>query len=90
MRPPQSGFVQVDRGDPDRENQKEGLGQAQWCRWWFQQVHALEIVNGKQLPYPYIELNESLDATLIRTDEGVNVFPPGSIKCWQIENYYAP
>jgi hypothetical protein len=65
-------------------------GQGEWCRWWINQVAALEQQNPQQLPYPYFEINLPTGVQLIQTDEGIPVYPPGSVTCWQANNDYAP
>jgi hypothetical protein len=83
-------YVEVDPDSPDN-NLQSSWGQANWCRWWFLKVAALEIKNKKQLPYPYFELNLPADVQQqIVTDEQISVYPSGSVTCWQADNDYAP
>jgi hypothetical protein len=83
-------YLEVDPDSPNN-NVQSSWGQANWCRWWIDQVAELERRNGKQLPYPYFEINLPLDVQLlIVTDEQIPVYLPGSVTCWRVENEYAP
>jgi hypothetical protein len=80
-------YVETDSGGGTN---KSTWGQGQWCRWWIYEVAALEEQNPQQLPYPYFEINLPTGVQLIQTDEGIPVYPAGSVTCWQANNDYAP
>ncbi len=80
-------YVEADSGSGTN---KSTWGQGEWCRWWINEVAKLEQQNPQQLPYPYFELNLPLGVQLIQTDEGIAVYPLGSVTCWQASNDYAP
>jgi hypothetical protein len=70
--------------------EKTTWGQGQWCRWWFNQVQQVEGQNSQELPFPYLEVNLSTTVPLIQTDEGISVYPAGSVTCWQASNDFPP
>jgi hypothetical protein len=84
-------YVEVDPDSPNN-NLQSTWGQANWCRWWMNQVAVLErSSNPKSPPYPYFEIN--LPAGVqpqIMTDEQISVYPSGSVTCWLAENDYGP
>jgi hypothetical protein len=80
-------YVQADSGDP---KDKSTWGQSSWCRWWFFQVAAQEQTNPKHVPYPFFEYNLQTGTTLLQTDEGIPVYPAGTVTCWEADNDYAP
>ena len=82
-------YVEVDQ-DSLNNNVQSTWGQANWCRWWINQVAVLEnTTNPKSTPYPFFEIN--LPAVQqIETDEQIPVYPSGSVTCWQVENEYGP
>lgn len=80
-------YVEADSGGGTN---KSTWGQGKWCRWWIYEVAALEQQNPQQLPYPYFEINLPTNITLIETDEGIPVYPAGSVTCWQASNDFPP
>jgi len=80
-------YVQADSGNPQ---DKSTWGQSTWCRWWFYQVTTLEQQNPKRVPYPFFEMNMLTSVTPVQTDEGIPVYPAGTVTCWQADNDYAP
>ncbi len=80
-------YVEADSGSGTN---KSSWGQGEWCRWWINEVAMLEQQNPQQLPYPYFEINLPTNLVLIQTDEGILVYPAGSVTCWQASNDYAP
>jgi hypothetical protein len=65
---------------------KSTWGQGQWCRWWFNQVAQLETQNVQQVPFAYLEVNLPAGIALVQTDEGIPIYPAGSVTCWQANN----
>jgi hypothetical protein len=80
-------YVQADANDGI---DKSTWGQSKWCQWWFNEVSAAEQKNQKQVPYPFFEMNFPAAIPLIQTDEQIQVYPAGSVTCWQADNDYAP
>jgi hypothetical protein len=80
-------YLQADSGNPLN---KKTWGQSSWCQWWFSEVATLELQNPKHLPYPFFEMNMLTSASPLQTDEGIPVYPAGSVTCWQANNDYAP
>jgi hypothetical protein len=80
-------YVEADSGSG---TDKSSWGEGEWCRWWINEVATLEQQNPQQLPYPYFELNLPFGVQTIQTDEGTNVYPAGSVTCWEASNDYAP
>ena len=70
--------------------EKSTWGQGQWCRWWFSEVQQAEGQNSQELPFPYLEVNLPASVPLIQTDEGISVYPAGSVTCWQASNDFPP
>jgi len=83
-------YVEVDPNSPN-DNVQASWGQANWCRWWMNEVAVLEgNTNPKSTPYPYFEINLPAGVPQIMTDEQIPVYPSGSVTCWQAENDYGP
>jgi hypothetical protein len=83
-------YVQVDQGISDG-NQRSSRGNADWCRWWINQVAADQRrTDPTHIPYPYFQINTPAGMEPIQTDEGFSVFPPGSVSCWEAQNSYGP
>jgi hypothetical protein len=70
--------------------EKSTWGQGQWCRWWFNEVQQVESQNSQDLPFPYLEVNVPTTVQPIQTDEGIPVYPAGSVTCWQASNDFPP
>jgi hypothetical protein len=80
-------YVQADAGSGTN---KSTWGPGSWCRWWIYEVASLEQQHAQQTPYPYFEINLPLGVELMQTDEGIQVYPAGSVTCWQASDDYAP
>jgi hypothetical protein len=79
-------YLQADSGDGAN---KSTWGQGQWCHWWFNQVAQLENQTPGQVPFPYLEVNLPVGVVQIQTDEGIPIYPAGSVTCWQANNDFA-
>jgi len=58
----------------------EAGAQAQNCSKWYSTILRRETNNPRAVPYPYLELVTQPAASIL-TDEGIFVFPLGSITC---------
>ncbi len=79
-------YVQADSGGGAN---KSSWGQGQWCHWWFNQVTQAETENPEQLPFPYLQVNLPVGVVMVQTDEGIPIYPAGSVTCWQASNDFA-
>jgi hypothetical protein len=80
-------YVEADHGSGIN---KSTWGQGQWCGWWMSEVATLEQQNPQQIPYPYFQINLPTSVAMMQTEEGISVYPAGSVTCWQANNGYAP
>lgn len=65
-------------------------GQSNWCQWWFNKVAVDQRGAGKRVPYPFYQVNIPASDNQIETDEGIPIFTPGSVSCYEVENTFAP
>ena len=78
-------FMYVEAGAGGGAN-KSNWSQSQWCQWWFNQVAQLETQDSQQIPFPYLQVNLPAGVAQIQTDEGIPIYPAGSVTCWQANN----
>jgi hypothetical protein len=62
-----------------------------YCDQWFQRVSTLEkTANAQGTSYPYLEINVATGTHWVSTDEGVQIYPPGSVSCWEARGWFGP
>jgi hypothetical protein len=62
-----------------------------YCDRWFHRVATLEeTANARGTSYPYLEINLVAVTQRIVTDEGVQIYPFGSISCWEARGWFGP